>query len=258
MLSVIYMNREIYPIGINGERGYPLHTHMKYEIVHCFEGEGYMRSSCGDLPLEPGNIILIPPEVPHGTDSENGFRAMVMIGDFGNLFNFSEPILVRDNADGEAQALVQMILRNRLGEPEYLNALQEAYLLFVLQRSVSEDAITVAVRRIANEMSERFYDFALSPAALLGESGYAEDYIRAHFKRVMGKTPTEFLTSLRMNHAIYLIEHYKGVLNLSEVALRCGFSDYAYFSKKFKQYTGFSPKGLKTKNVSGEGTDKNE
>ncbi|MBQ6824771.1 MAG: helix-turn-helix domain-containing protein [Clostridia bacterium] len=239
------MNKEILPIGINGEHGYPLHTHEKYEIVHYFEGEGYMRSSCGDLPLAPGNIILIPPNVPHGTDSVNGFRALMMTGDFGNLFNAAEPTLVQDNADKDAEALARMILKNRLGAQEYLGALQEAYLHFVLQHSTPEDAITAVVRRIAGELSERFFEFGLSPVTLLKESGYAEDYIRAHFKKVMGKTPIEFLTALRVDHAVYLIEHYKGALTLSEVAARCGFADYAYFSKKFKKHTGISPKDYK-------------
>lgn len=236
------MDIVIRPIGLEGELGYPLHTHDHYEIIHYFEGEGLLRSACVDLPLAPGNIILIPPGIPHGTDSRDGFRAMMMVGKFENLFTFAEPTLVRDNEAGDADALARMILRNRLLQGEYLSALEEAYLRFILQNSEFEDAITQAVRRIANEISERFLEDTLSPASLLNGSGYAEDYIRAHFKKVVGKTPTEFLTALRIDHAVYMIGLYGKVLTLSEIALRCGFSDYVYFSKKFKQYTGLAPR----------------
>lgn len=236
---------EIILIGINKERGYPLHTHATYEIIHYFEGEGYMRSPYGDFPLAPGNILLIPPGVWHGTDSKNGFKALTIRGEFGNSFSFSEPILIRDNETLDAEALARMILRNRLAGKDYLAALMEAYVHFILQNSRPEDAITGAVRRIADQLTEHFFEFDISPAALLNESGYAEDYIRAHFKKTVGKTPTDFLNTLRIDHAKYLIEIYQGAISLSEVSARCGFTDYVYFSKKFKEQVGRSPKEYK-------------
>ncbi|MBQ8893073.1 MAG: helix-turn-helix domain-containing protein [Clostridia bacterium] len=229
-------------IGIDGKLEYPLHTHESYEIIHYFEGIGRMKLSSGELPFAPGSIILTPAGVPHGTASEHGFKAFVMKEEGGNIFRFSEPVLLRDNETRDAEALARMILRNRLTPGEYLNALTEAYLHFILQNSRPEDSITCAVRKIANELSERFFEFGLSPAALLNESGYAEDYIRAHFKKVFGKTPTEFLNALRIDHAVYLIELYKKAITLSEVSGRCGFADYVYFSKKFKEQMGVSPK----------------
>ena len=77
------------------------------------------------------------------------------------------------------------------------------------------------------------------------ESGYAEDYIRAHFKRITGKTPNEFLSGIRIKRACFLIETYRDSLSLSQISEQCGYTDYVYFSKKFKSVTGMSPKEYK-------------
>ena len=94
-------------------------------------------------------------------------------------------------------------------------------------------------------MGKRFHDPDLDLAALLRESGYAEDYIRAGFKRVMGMTPTAFLIQMRIRHACYLIDTFRNTLSLSEIGERCGYVDYVMFSKKFKEVMGMSPRAYK-------------
>ena len=92
---------------------------------------------------------------------------------------------------------------------------------------------------------ENYHDSNLSLNELLSESGYAQDYIRSHFKRITDKTPSEFLTQTRIEHASSLVETYANSLSLTEIAERCGYTDYVYFSKKFKQITGYSPRNYK-------------
>ena len=80
---------------------------------------------------------------------------------------------------------------------------------------------------------------------ILQKSGYSEDYIRSVFKKLTGKTPHEFLTDIRMNHACFLIDVYKDTLLLSQIAEKCGYLDYVYFSKIFKSVKGVSPKSYR-------------
>lgn len=243
------MNETISLIGVNNERSYPLHTHSEYELIYYLEGCGAVRTPIGDLPFTAGNIALIPPSFMHGTVSEAEFKAIVVRG-VKNVFDFSTPLLFSDNASHDAEFLVRMIYRNRISNDEYLAALVNAYVHFILQNSQTEEPLTRAVQKIVNEISDRFFDCDLSLAALLNESGYAEDYIRAHFKKVVGKTPTEFLTMLRIDHAMYLIDVYKNALTLAEVSERCGFTDYVYFSKKFKAQVCLSPKAYQKRCIS--------
>ncbi len=236
------MKHKIYLTGVANELSYPLHSHAEYEILYYLEGKGHLHTSSGDFPFSPGTIIIIPPDTLHGSVSESGFKLIAIDSDFENSLSFSSPAVMCDTETYDGKALVSMIYRNRLNDDDYLSALIDAFIRFILRNSNLEDTLTIAVRKVANKISENFFDCNISPSALLRESGYAEDYIRAHFKKIIGKTPNDFLTTLRINHALYLIEIYKDSLTLSEVSERCGYIDYVYFSKKFKAQTGTSPK----------------
>ena len=245
------MDNIIYLVGQNGEKNHPLHSHEEYELLYYLEGKGVMRTSQGDLPFYPGQSMIIPPGVKHGSLSEGGYLVVGITGAVGNSFSLTDPVCVPDNAERDAEALVRMLLRNRSGPRDYRAALLEAYIRFLLHRLQPEDAVTRAVRKVASVFAERFYDAARSPSAVLRESGYAEDYIRAQFRRVYGKTPTEYLTQLRIEQAVNLMEIYRGAFPLSEVAERCGFGDYVYFSKRFKAQAGVSPQAY-AKKISAE------
>ena len=134
-----------------------------------------------------------------------------------------------------------MIYTNRYSNHEYLTALINAFTHFLLQSIKMEDDIYIAINKIIETISSNFYDCNIKINALLKESGYAEDYIRAQFKKFTGKTPVEFLTVLRINHARYMIDLYKNSFPLAYIAEKCGYADYVYFSRKFKQVMGISP-----------------
>ena len=74
--------------------------------------------------------------------------------------------------------------------------------------------------------------------------GFNVDYFRRCFKEDLGCTPHEYLTGLRMDKAKKLLTQrsFKSVENVSSL---CGFSDSFYFSKSFKQHTGYSPREYK-------------
>lgn len=65
-----------------------------------------------------------------------------------------------------------------------------------------------------------------------------EQYSKS-FKKMTGRTPTEYLTELRIARAQQLLQETP--LTVKEVALRTGFDDPFYFSRRFKQATGRSP-----------------
>jgi YesN/AraC family two-component response regulator len=43
-----------------------------------------------------------------------------------------------------------------------------------------------------------------------------------------------------------MIDLYGGVLNMSEIAEKCGYTDYVYFSRSFKEVKGLSPREYST------------
>ena len=150
-----------------------------------------------------------------------------------------------DNDTREGRTLAKLIYENRYGNKAYLESLCTAYICFLTQRFEIEHLIDRTVKKIISEISENALDPAVNLTEILQKSGYSEDYIRSVFKKFTGKTPHEFLTDIRMNHACFLIDVYKNELSLSEIAEKCGYLDYVYFSKIFKSVKGVSPKSYR-------------
>lgn len=66
----------------------------------------------------------------------------------------------------------------------------------------------------------------------------------AHLSRSMrlhnGVTPTQFVASLRLEHAATLLA--AGSATVTEIAYRCGFSSQSYFTRCFRDAHGLSPR----------------
>ena len=224
-----------------GTKKYPLHQHREWEIMYYLSGEGHLATQEGAIPFEAGSIITVPPGIMHGSVSQDGFVNISIGGDFGHLFLFDHISVQKDHENRTGERLAQLIYDNRHANHDYLSALCIAYAHFLLQNSNRGKRITHAVQYIMEQMSTHFSNPCFSPASLLHQSGYAEDYIRAEFKKSTGVTPVDFLAKIRVEHARKLFEIYGASLSVSEVAEACGFEDPIYFSRRFKQWIGFSP-----------------
>ena len=221
---------------------YPMHTHKKYEIMLYLEGEGCMRTELGNIAFEAGTIVIVPPNVKHGSTSRNGFRNISIEGNFEAYFRFDTVKSFEDNENQEGKTLAELIYENRYENDTYLESLCTAYVCFLMQRFELDSAMQSCVKKIIAEISRNAFDPQIDPTLILSKSGYSEDYVRSCFKKITGKTPHEFLTDIRIKHACFLIDIYKNALSLSEIAERCGYLDYIYFSKKFKVVMGMTPR----------------
>ena len=65
-------------------------------------------------------------------------------------------------------------------------------------------------------------------------------YMSRVFKQQTGRTPTRFITELRINQAKKLLVQ-QTELEIKEVAVLTGFQDQGYFSRLFKKESGVSP-----------------
>ncbi len=60
------------------------------------------------------------------------------------------------------------------------------------------------------------------------------------FKKIIGKSPMEYLNDYRLKQAMYLLETTQE--SITEIATSCGFNHLSYFGKLFRETTGLSPK----------------
>jgi len=83
------------------------------------------------------------------------------------------------------------------------------------------------------------YDSDLTLEKLSELAGMHPSYYSQMFKQELNMSPITFLTHIRMNRAKeeLLLTNRK----MSEVARRVGYQDSFYFSRRFKEYTGYAP-----------------
>ena len=223
----------------------PLHQHNSYEVVVYLKGNGFLMTPDVSYPVGPGTISIITPGIMHKSEFTEDFEEIFINGEFEQMFNLSQPAFIHIDLDSEGIQLANIIYHNRYANSDYLGALCNAMAHFLVQNLEMDDEVGRAVNDIKNEIIRSFHDCNINLKSILEKSGYAEDYIRAHFKKITGKTPIEFLTRMRIRHACYLMDVYKNALSLSEIAEKCGYTDYIYFSRRFKQQMGVSPRAYK-------------
>lgn len=226
--------------GYNTEQ-YKIHEHQSYEIIFYLSGYGTLMLDGNEMPVKKGNFVIVPPRVKHSSKSTEDLRYFSVIGNSDELLRLTAPAVFLDEDKGDGFALSKMILENKFGNKEYFSSLCRAYVLYVLKNVKINTDIEKAVYKIQRVISSNFCDPDYDVTKTLNDSGYAEDYIRYNFKKILGKTPVEFLTEMRIHNAVSLISVYQNSMSLFDIATNCGFDDYMYFSKKFKAITGVSP-----------------
>ena len=60
------------------------------------------------------------------------------------------------------------------------------------------------------------------------------------FRENLRQSPVEYLQNYRIQRGIYLLEHTD--MNITEIALECGFHGASYFTETFRKINGISPK----------------
>ena len=121
-----------------------------------------------------------------------------------------------------------------------IDLIAESVLLYSfsdLAENVTEEAGAAA--RAAELIDDEFSDAGLNLAAAAERLGYNSKYLSHSFKQRMGVSFSEYLRTVRIRHAVFLMEH--GLESVKNVSYLCGFDDPLYFSAVFKKVIGTPP-----------------
>jgi ABC-type Fe3+-hydroxamate transport system substrate-binding protein len=136
------------------------------------------------------------------------------------------------HANASAQGLAG--LKNHIRFHELLLDLFEHAALENGQHS-SIQAVEATIELLHHSYHENLTVELLAAKARLGSWQY-----RQLFKRLTGHKPNEYISSLRIERAKELL--MLGTHSLDEIARSVGYQDSYYFSRKFAQHVGVSPK----------------
>jgi AraC-like DNA-binding protein len=94
------------------------------------------------------------------------------------------------------------------------------------------------VRRVIKWVSQN-YQNQIHLEDIASETGYSKYYFCSRFKKLTGMTFLTYLNQVRVSQAKLLLHQDNSITNIS---LKCGFENTAYFSQMFKRYTGQTPR----------------
>ncbi len=216
-----------------------------------FKGEATLRTNEKTYPLKPGTLFITFPYQQHElvdyrdfaylyiTFSGNGANKIL------NQFSITPENMVFHSFGHLTEFWMNSIRRVN---PSNIHILTESVLLHTL--SYIDQCELVVDNRFSAEFNEilayihnNYADTELSVSKLADIFCFNKKYLSSLFAKNIQIKFTDYLTQLRIEQAIQLMK--EGVFSVSELALRCGFSDPFYFSKVFKRLKGVSPSKYK-------------
>jgi len=218
---------------------YNLHAHDEWEIVCQLEGE--VRTQIGNESFTacPGDILIIPPHVPHKGIANAPFRDLALRA---AAMDFPSLCVLRDYR-GDITALISIIERlvtEREGDYQSVADSLAESVHRLIRHEIGIASGSPAVEQLKKLLYENLANTEFKLADHISATGFDPDHFRRRFKAETGKTPTQYLTSLRLVHAKQLLADPKQY-PIDTVAHSCGFSDPFYFSTCFKKHIGISP-----------------
>ncbi len=104
----------------------------------------------------------------------------------------------------------------------------------------------------AASLAERARDYikdnftqAVSVRQLAERCHVSRSYLHRVFQRQMGMTPVQYINSLRILEAKYLLE--SSPLPIAQIAKHCGFEEARYFCRVFRKQVGYTPSQYREK-----------
>ena len=232
------------------------HYHSSTEIYYLVEGETKYFIAGEVYIIKAGDLAIIPKGVLHRTNNENGRRCVRV-----NVVFKDEAVTVKSLVEGMAPRIIRsqeltdemrMIITKM--EEEYTAGLEHsqimlgAYLnqfLVLLQRLGSttkpESGVSPADRPIIDAVRyvNEHYGDELTLEGLAKRFAMSPGHFSKKFKSVTGFGLCKYITQVRILNAEKLLKHTR--LSVTDISMRCGFSDSNYFAAVFKAKNKIPP-----------------
>ena len=93
MNQIIYVGKHLITYSVTR------HAHTSWELIYCTGGSGVIKTDLHTLPYETGDVIIMPPNVPHINHSQEGFTN-IHINMIDPAFSLSQPTVIRSDSEG--------------------------------------------------------------------------------------------------------------------------------------------------------------
>ncbi|MBQ4187646.1 MAG: AraC family transcriptional regulator [Firmicutes bacterium] len=220
------------------------HEHNSWELIYCTSGRGEFIINHERFPYEKGDVVVIPPKLPHTNYGEDGFTN-IHLNMTDTTLPFKKPVVIKDDANEFIYHAFNAAFFHFYGDPSVKQILLSAYGDLIVSYLVAYrkgPTRSKVVEEIENNIIQNYPDGRYELDEYLRSFPFSYDYLRKLFKKELGVTPHQYLSDKRLQAAAdRLSSPYSDGLNIAEIAHMCGFREPLYFSRMFKKKYGVSP-----------------
>ena len=241
------------------------HWHSEIELIRVLSGVLHVRLNQESYQVEAGQTVFVNPETLHQAYPEDCiYECLVFHPDFipaldDDSKSFMEGIknleyIVQSHQNDPSEPLA-VDIHNLFDIMETdtpgskLRVIGALYQLFgdVLDRKLYQVAETLPpaadkkLPKLKTVLSfiRGNYHSAITLEDIARAAGMSRKYVCSFFKEMTTKTPMEYLKLYRIERAARKLINTD--MSVTEIALSCGFNDFSYFIKTFKQIKGTTP-----------------
>lgn len=222
-----------------------------FSIEYVYEGSGVVHHNTDWYRVSAGDFFILHPNTYHHyyANHDNPWKKIFLTlnGDphfFYTLLKLYDVekvcYLPHTYSPFELEEIFELIKKD---EPNIDHDLEK--LLFKLVISISDfhranspqfehDKINMAKNFIERRITTKLSVDELSKYVNLNRS-----YLTRQFKHCLGLSPNEYITIAKIEYATNLLKTSN--MPIDVIAQKLSFTDKSYFSRKFKQYTGYTP-----------------
>ncbi len=226
-----------------GEWSHPERTIQNYEIIIMTKGTAYMHVGENEYTLTPGDVLLILPDAPHGgtvpsTEPVEFFWTHFLTDAPEEL----PPIYFRPENTAQSELFCRQLLHYANTEHYPKEGLDCFVRLLIMELSHQNSIGKTASDKRLSEIKEWIRinaDMPIKVSDIAKHFKYNEDYLCRIFRKHHPEGLKAYIDTMKTGKIKNDIVNSD--MQLREIALKYGFSDYKYFLKYFKYHAGVTP-----------------
>lgn len=207
------------------------------------QGSGTLHCGGKTYTLTPGCVLYMPQNIGYEHDYTD---TDILLFHFVTLRDDPEPeVYYLKNPEQTAQYFQRAMALWEEKGPGYPGKCIS--LLYRILGALAENEAAVHLpphfRQAVELLNAAYLNSSLRIGDICQEAAISQTVFRQLFRRHYGKTPMDYVTELRLEHARNLIA---AGATIESAALDSGFSDAKYFSRVVRQKLGCTPRQLRT------------
>lgn len=225
---------------------------LDFYLIYLVSGKIEFLGADTVTPLTEGDLIIYPPKTPYKyrciASNENvrffwvhftGSDAEKILKKYGLcLFPHVHKISINNHIDARFKSLFDGFAINDSFRESDLASLLDRLLIEIGRVLSTEGTGNGRLHKSVRYLNENFSESIKIPELAKMENMCMTTF-NLHFKKYVGVTPTKYIIKLRMQLAVDLL--LNSDLTIQEIASRCGYNDYNFFTKIFKNELGMPP-----------------